>query len=311
MGYPIEQRPASKNGWFTPAESNAYYAARYARTGVTVHWWGDGTGANNHDNIVNYILGQAQAGNKSANYVVSDVKITELVSPDNVAWCSGPGNPTTISIEFQPTLSDEGYKRGGWLIAELERRYGRKLNLFKHSQWQSTACPGTIDLNRLRAEADKQAGGTAPVPVQTSGGNEVITTADQAIKMYKMLRPNGNPSQGEIDSTAGRRTFAGFLNDAQAEIAARDAGLRNQSAQIASLTQTVQTLTAQAEELSKRPTLENFNAMQGTIQQCQVNAAELKKQNDALQAEKAADQASGDTFLRHLGQLIKKYIPGL
>src|SRR6185437_3527629 len=114
--YPIESKPASKNGWYTPAESNAVYAARYAREGVTAHWWGDGTGADNHDNIVNYMLAQAQAGIKSVNYVLSDDKITMLVDPDDVAWCSEDGNPTTISIEFQPTLGDEGYKKGGWLI---------------------------------------------------------------------------------------------------------------------------------------------------------------------------------------------------
>ena len=60
--YEIEVKLASKNAWFTPAESNGYYKARYARDGVTGHWWGDGTGADNHDNIVNYFLQQAEAG---------------------------------------------------------------------------------------------------------------------------------------------------------------------------------------------------------------------------------------------------------
>lgn len=163
--YPIEFKLASKNAWFTPQESNAYYAARYAREGVTVHWWGDGTGASNHDNIVNYFLGQGNAGAKSVNYVVSDNKITLMVSPDNVAWCSGPGNPTTISIEHQPTLGAEGYKKSGWLVWQLEGRYGRRLNIYPHNKWQQTSCPGSIDLGRIRAEADKWAtGGYLPAP---------------------------------------------------------------------------------------------------------------------------------------------------
>lgn len=162
--YPIEQRIASKNGWHTPQEAQAYYG-RYSREGITIHWWGDGSGASNHDNIVNYFLNQAAAGNKSVNYVVSDNKITLVVSPDNVAWCSHSGNPTTISIEHQPTLGAEGYKRSGWLVWRLEQRYGRRLNLYPHSKWFATQCPGSIDINRIRAEADKWASGGYNPPV--------------------------------------------------------------------------------------------------------------------------------------------------
>lgn len=167
--YPIEIKICSKNGWSTPQEAKYIWATPYARTGVTVHWWGDGTGASNHDNIVNYFMGQAQAGVKSVNYVVSDNKITLMVSPDNVAWCSNNGNPTTISIEHQPTLGDEGYKKSGWLVWQLEGRYNRRLDIFPHSKWTTTECPGSIDLGRIRAEADKWASGAynpvTPTPV--------------------------------------------------------------------------------------------------------------------------------------------------
>lgn len=164
--YPIEIRLSSKNGWSTPQEAAGIWRTPYAREGITVHWWGDGTGANNHDNIVNYFLNQSAAGKKSVNYVVSDNKITLMVSPDNIAWCSNNGNPTTISIEHQPTLSAEGYKKSGWLVDQLEERYGRRLSIYPHSKWVSTACPGSIDLNRIRQEADKWHAGvyTQPVP---------------------------------------------------------------------------------------------------------------------------------------------------
>lgn len=170
--YPIEVKLAPKSGWFTPAESNNYYAARYARNGITVHWWGDGTGADNHDNIVNYMNGQAAKGIKSVNYVLSDNKITMCVNPDDVAWASQGGNPTTISVETQPTLGDEGYKKWGWLVDQLEQRYNKPLALHRHSDWAQTACPGTINLDRIRAEADKWKRGEydpkpepAPTPV--------------------------------------------------------------------------------------------------------------------------------------------------
>lgn len=176
--YPIEIKLASKNGYHTPAEARAYYG-RYGRDGITVHWWGDGTGASNHDNIVNYMNNGAAQGAKSVNYVLSDNKITLCVNPDNVAWCSQSGNATTISVETQPTLGAEGYKKWGWLVDQLEQRYGKVLPLYKHSNWFATACPGSIDLNRIRAEANKWKAGAyevnpvpppaqpAPTPVPT------------------------------------------------------------------------------------------------------------------------------------------------
>ena len=167
MSYNIEIRLASKNGWHTPDEARAYYR-RYSREGFTVHWWGDPASNPDsaHDNIVNYILGKAQAGTGSVNYVLSNNKITLLVGPDNVAWASQAGNPTTVSCEFSPHLNAEGYKKAGWLINELEGRYGHGLRLYPHNFWFATQCPGTLDINRMRAEADKwKSGGYNPAPV--------------------------------------------------------------------------------------------------------------------------------------------------
>lgn len=194
--YGIEIKVASKNGWFTPTEARSYYG-RYDRSGITVHWWGDGTGASNHDNIVNYMLNGAEQGVKSVNYVLSDNKITLLVNPDNVAWASQSGNATTVSIEFQPTLGSEGYKKGGWLIDQLEQRYARSLQLLPHSYWFQTACPGSIDINRLRAEADKWKSGAydnppapsyppAPTPPPTTQITLQIT--DIPNKQVKLVR---------------------------------------------------------------------------------------------------------------------------
>ena len=70
-------------------------------------------------------------------------------------------------------------------------------------------------------------------PVTKPIGDDMITTKDQAIKLYKMLRPNGGGSTAEINGTVGRRTFTSFLNDAQAEIAARDKGIKSLQSQLA------------------------------------------------------------------------------
>lgn len=291
MSYPIEQRPANKNGWHTPAEAKAYYG-RYAREGVTVHWWGDGSGADNHDNIVNYIAAQATQGVKSVNFVVSDNKITQMVDADNVAWCSQAGNPTTISIEFQPTLSAEGYRRGGWLISELEKRYGRKLTLYGHNHWAETSCPGSIDINRLRAEADK-----------AQEGEEVITKDDIGLLRIAHTEIGGWPLQethaGKYDQlflnvyvgTPVKDLIWRQWNEHGDWRAARNAAF------------------AAMAELTARPTQENFDKLKASLQTCQAEEAKAVAEVGQLKAQQSSDQQAGDTLLRRLGQFLKKYLP--
>lgn len=181
MSYPIEQVPASKAAYFTPAESNAYYKARYAREGVTIHWWGGGEQEDKHDSIVQYIKRQSELGIKSANFVVSDAKITQMVADENVAWCSNNGNPTTISIECEPGLSDEGYKKLAWLISSLQSKYGHGMTIYRHSDWTPTSCPGNLDIERIKREKDGVTGGSipaapvpAPAPAPQPSGKETV-----------------------------------------------------------------------------------------------------------------------------------------
>lgn len=170
MSYPIEIRLASKNGFHTPAEAKEYYG-RYSRDGITVHWWDDPTQVrdSDHDNIVNYILSKSERGAGSVNYVISNRKITMLVNPDNVAWASQGGNPTTVSIECSPHLSREGYKKLGWVINELFNpktgRYKRAPGMWEHSDWWQTICAGSVSKIRAGKEAKKWSDGVYnPVP---------------------------------------------------------------------------------------------------------------------------------------------------
>jgi surface antigen len=132
-------------------------------------------------------------------------------------------------------------------------------------------------------------------------GEEMIANADQAIKIYKMLRPNGGGSQGEIDGTAGKRTFANFLNDAQAEINARDASLRNQNARLAELQ-------AQVNELSTRPTKAEVEALKQQVADAQVLAEKEKAETERLLRERSADSKQLDDasgFIKGLVDFIK------
>lgn len=220
MSYPVETRLASKNGWQTPQEARNYYG-RYERSGVTVHWWGAPGQVGNHDQTVNYILSQAVQGAMSANYVVSNKKITMLVHPDNVAYHGSGGNPISVGIEFEPTLTDEGYKRGGWLIAELEKRYKRTLTLYPHNHWQATACPGSLSLSRLRKEANKFKGSKPPKPAPTpppTGGKKMTRPEAEALVRSMYVNALGrNPDAGGLANYVNH-LMAGHLDVLAREI---------------------------------------------------------------------------------------------
>lgn len=182
----LEIRLANKKGWHTPAEAKAYYG-KYSRDGITWHWWNTPSAVkdSDHDNICNYILNKAANGTGSVNYVLSNKKITLIVNPDNVAWASQGGNPTTISVELSPHLNAEGYKKAGWLFNELEGRYGKTLKHYKHSDWFSTACPGTIDINRIKTEAKKWKDGKYNPVVTPPPVTPPTTTPDNVFTLWK------------------------------------------------------------------------------------------------------------------------------
>lgn len=172
--YTLEMKPASAAGYFTPAQARAYYG-KYAREGVTYHWWNSpdkiGNRVADHDSIVNYLNGRAAQGQApTVNYVASSNKLTYCINPDNVAWTSSAGNPTTIGVECSPHFNDELYKKLGWLHSQLEGRYGRRLSIYVHFQWQPGTQCSPIDKNRIRHEADLWNSGhydapkPAPVP---------------------------------------------------------------------------------------------------------------------------------------------------
>jgi hypothetical protein len=298
MSYPIEAKPASHNAWFTPAESNAYYKARYAREGVTLHWWGDGSGADNHDNTVNYILGQAQQGTKSVNFVLSDNKISQLVDPDNVAWCSQAGNPTTISIELQPTLSAEGYKKAGWLLDQLEKRYGHTMSLYPHSHWNATSCPGTIDINRIRAEADKWKNGS------NGGAEEMIPDQDNyywrygqktalAIRGRQLSREEfrhylvGQTPTRALEILEDNPEADNALKALQlGQVAAKD----NWQGQIYGLQDQLNSANTKIDELAKNPSKATLEDAQKELQACQATAQDLTAK---LTAHSAAQTPKG------------------
>lgn len=202
--YAIEMKLASSAGYFTPAQARNYYG-KYSRDGVTYHWWNSpdkiGGSAKDHDSIVNYLNGRAAQGQApTVNYVLSEPKLTYCISPDNVAWTSSNGNPTTIGVECSPHFTDAFYKKAGWLHDQLEQRYGKRLAIYVHFEWQpGTAC-SPINKSRIRQEADLWRAGhydvpkpapvppPKPTPPPTPPQTVTLQIADITNKKVKLIR---------------------------------------------------------------------------------------------------------------------------
>ncbi len=197
--YAIEVKQASKAGYFTPAEARSYYG-KYSRDGVTYHWWNSpnaiGGSAKDHDSIVNYLNGRAAQGQApTVNYVASEPKLTFCIAPENVAWTSSAGNPTTVGVECSPHFTEAFYKKLGWLHDQLEQRFNKTLKIYVHFEWQpGTACSPIVK-SKIRSYADwwkkqRQAPpAPAPKPTPPPASNTVtLKIADIKNKKVKIVR---------------------------------------------------------------------------------------------------------------------------
>lgn len=112
---------------------------------------------------------QNRARNTSAHYGIEDDKIHQYVDLNNTAYHAGNWNvnQTSIGIEHsaQPgrDASDATYESSAQLIASIIKsgRVGKSYR--KHSAVVATACPGTVDVDRISRRVNEILGGSAPV----------------------------------------------------------------------------------------------------------------------------------------------------
>ena len=126
---------------FTPSASvPAVWGFQNKKRGATVHHWGND--GQSFDGVVNY-LASKNARNNSAHFVLQEDRVTCIVSPDDGAWHAGHalGNAQTIGIECRPEMTPGDLDTLASLLRYLETIYG-SLTIYKHSDWQNTACPG-------------------------------------------------------------------------------------------------------------------------------------------------------------------------
>lgn len=122
-----------------------------------------------------------QSREASAHYQVQgNGLIGQLVNDGDTAWHAGNANPWTIGIEhannnFGPwTISDATLESGAHLVAAICKYYGLGrpewlVNVFPHSYFMATACPGEIAgsqnaayMQRAQQWYDAMVSGTTP-----------------------------------------------------------------------------------------------------------------------------------------------------
>ena len=156
---------------FTPgSQSTAAYGMPRKVKGVTVHHWGLVEWNQKFGGVADYL--SRPNGDTSAHFVVEDGRVACLVSPDDIAWHAGSaeGNATTIGVEMHPRASEGDMATLASLIRYLEGRYG-SLNVYRHQDWSSTACPGAYanKIDRIielvnQSPAPAKAAQTVPTP---------------------------------------------------------------------------------------------------------------------------------------------------
>ncbi len=132
-------------------------------------------------------------------------------------------------IIWGPNLSGSG--GAGHIAVCLQPRPGTGTFVSIDQNWSRNKTVHQVVHNYNHVVGWLRFSSPSPAPSQpiatNTGAIEMIANADQAQKMYQLLRPNGTASSFEIGATAGRRSFAAFLNDAQPEVAARNQHIQN------------------------------------------------------------------------------------
>ena len=132
------------------------------------------------------------AAQTSAHYEVADNEIIGIVGEGTTAWHSGDYymNARSIGIEHKNatgaptwTISEATYTSSAKLVADIAKRYGfapDATHVIPHSQVHSTACPGGIDMNKLRSMAMKIYNGGS---ITSKSSNKPANKVDQVLNV--------------------------------------------------------------------------------------------------------------------------------
>jgi len=246
--------------------------------------YGVGRGGNSIEMIVcHWIVGNVAAADTvfakvssetSAHYAVGDGVVHQYVQEGNTAWHSNNFNinQKSIGIEHQGgpgnPISEATYETSANLIADISRRYGRQLPLRPHRDFTGTACPGTLDLNKLNNMVTNKLKGNKDMIGPKD--RDILRIINSEVKGWPFLPTHtGQFDAREIAAWTGH-DYEKLISEAWVE-GETFRNMRNQK--LADYDK----LAAQVSELSKNPTKADLQAITDKFSASQVKTAELEK----------------------------------
>ncbi|MCA1565816.1 MAG: N-acetylmuramoyl-L-alanine amidase [Acidobacteria bacterium] len=127
-----------------------YTEGRYQNISRVIIHWMAGTLAGTDATFTNSVT------ETSAHYGIENDVVHQYVVESNTAWHSLAANPFSIGIEHSAApgrlASSATYAKSIELCADICRRYGlTEADIEPHNKYVRTQCPGTIELERIKA----------------------------------------------------------------------------------------------------------------------------------------------------------------
>lgn len=293
------------------AWARSTYGLTRAVEGITIHWWGDPNQNPTFNNVVNYLC--RKGGNTSAHVVATGTgrQVAWIVNAGDVAWHTGNarGNARTIGIELDPRCRDEDYDVGAELIANIWRAYG-KVQLYRHSDWIATACPGNYDIDRLRRLAEAKLSGEEEEVKIGAGDNwrsrmnrihhQLVRNGDMNEEVFKSIQ--GQDAWKVVESWSDHPESTQLIQDQELGEVARTQDWRGQ---ILNSQKALEETNKKLSELSALP--ETNEKLQRELEELRAKNALLISKNAEYETKLKEDAEAGEGFLRRIGQLLTKF----
>lgn len=152
-----------------------------AKSVIVIHWWGNPADKPSLSGTVNWLCNPA--AKVSAHYIVSGTTVYQLVNEEHVAWHAMQANAFSIGIEVDPNTPPGTYETVIQLCREIADRHGmnRSSCIKRHKDYVNTQCPGTLDIERIRAGVLNQPaqGGADDMTIDQVFDNCFITVAQR------------------------------------------------------------------------------------------------------------------------------------
>lgn len=229
---------------------------------IVCHWFGAGTLQGAHNTF-------QKIGGTSAHYGISDNTVWQWVREEHVAYHAGsyPMNQRSIGIEHDANpdrpLSEASYQTSAELIAQICKRYNIPIDrnhIIKHSEVpRATACPGTIDIDRLVTLAKLKAG-----IIEQPSMDELLTylgtqsVADAKVRLTEHLGQKDNKCNWGAEPGFNQPNTGGHLGSARRELSEVRSKLVLADTEIAQLKAEVARLNAIISQPTPSPTEPGF-----------------------------------------------------